>query len=323
VDDRFNRPAWSVAWHLFGLPAQLRRAGVEVLYLPAGNRRLAPLARTPTVAVVHDLSAFHVRAKYDPARMLYIRRVLPWMMRRIDRVIAVSGSTARDVVELAGVAADRVTVVGLGYDREVFHPRDPAVCRRRLVDAGLELPGQYLVYVSRLEHPGKNHVGLVRGFARAVERDPGMTADLVLAGGRWPGSEVIDREIETLGLGSRVRLLGFVADAVLPDLLGASTGLVFPSLFEGFGLPILEAQAAGVPVACANTSSLPEVAGGAALLFDPGDPDAIADAIARLASDGAMRASLRTRGLANASRFSWEQTADATLELLEATAGDR
>ncbi len=323
VPDVWNRPALSVLWHAVRLPGELRRVGADVLYLPAGNRRLAPAAGVPTVAVVHDLSAFHVEAKYDPARMLYIRRVLPWMIRRLDRVIAVSSSTACDVVALAGVAAGRVHVVGLGYDSEMFRPRDPEGCRRRLAEAGLHLPAAYLLYVSRLEHPGKNHVGLVRALATILDRDPQFGADLVFGGSRWPGAEAIDREIEAAGLGDRIHLLGFVPDRVLPDLLGASLALVFPSLFEGFGLPILEAQASGVPVACADVSSLPEVAGGAAELFDPHDTGDIADCMARVATDAALRARLREAGLANAARYSWSAAAEATLGLLREVAGVR
>jgi glycosyltransferase involved in cell wall biosynthesis len=188
---------------------------------------------------------------------------------------------------------------------------------------GRRLPERFLLYVSRLEHPGKNHVGLLRGYRAVLDRDPSFPYDLVFAGSRWNGAEAVDAEITELGLGERVHLLGFVEDAALPHLYRAARALVFPSLFEGFGIPILEAQASGLPVAGANVSSIPEVVGEGGILFAPADLEATADAIVRVARDEGLRAELVRKGLENAGRYTWEAAAASTLEVLFDAAGRR
>lgn len=323
VHDRWNRPAASLVWHAATLPRLAAREGVDVLYLPAGNRRLVPFARRPRVAVVHDLSSFHVRGKYDPMRMLYIRRVLPWLIRRTDRVITISSSSANDITTRAGYPEDRLTLIGLGYDREMFAARDPKECLRKVRSECPGVPAEFVFYVSRLEHPGKNHVGLLRAYRRLLDEDPGFPHDLVFAGGRWNGAEAVDRAVVELGLGERVHCLGFVPGGLLPSLYGAARALVFPSLFEGFGLPVIEAQASGLPVAAAEISSLPEVAGDAALMFDPHDLDEMASAVRRIATEEPLRERLRQAGFANAARYTWERAAEATLEVLGEAARDR
>ena len=320
VADRWNRPAVSPLWHATAFPLLARRAGADVIYLPAGNRRLVPFSTTPTVAVVHDLSSFHVEGKYDPLRMLYIRQVMPWLIRRSARVIAISDSSAADVVQLAGYPRRRVTVIGNGFDRRVFRPRPVAESRAALEALGRSLPEHFLLYVSRLEHPGKNHVGLLRGYRALLDRSPGFPFDLVFAGGRWNGAEAVDAAIEELGLSGRVHLLGFVEDAALPHLYATARAMIFPSLFEGFGIPILEAQASGLPVAASNVSSIPEVVGEGGLLFDPADPAAMASAIERIGLDEALRRKLARKGMENADRYTWEATAEATLGVLREAA---
>ena len=320
VPDPWNRPALSPLWHALHFPPLVAQARADVVYLPAGNRRLVPFSPLPTVAVVHDLSSFHVQGKYDPRRMLYIRRVMPWLIRRSSRVIAISTSSANDVVDLAGYPRDQVTIIGNGFDRKVFHPGPAEASRAALEAMGRRLPRRFLLYVSRLEHPGKNHVGLLRAYRILLDRDPAFPYDLVFAGSRWNGAEAVDGEIAGLGLAERVHLLGFVEDAVLPHLYRSARAMVFPSLFEGFGIPILEAQASGLPVAGANVSSIPEVVGAGGVLFDPSDPSAIAEAVLRVSLDDALRADLVREGLRNAGRYTWEATAARTLEVLRAAA---
>lgn len=319
----WNRPPPSLLWHAAAWDRAARRAGAEVLYLPAGNRRLAPFARLPSVAVVHDLSWLHMRGKYDPLRGLYLKKILPWMIRRATRIIAISRSTEDDLVHLAGCPPQRITRIANGFDATAFHPRDAGASRQRLAKDGLALPERFLLYVSRLEHPGKNHVGLLAAYRRLLDRRPDLPEHLVFAGGRWNGAEAIDAAIHDFGLGDRVHTLGFVADAHLPLLYATATALVFPSLFEGFGLPIIEAQACGLAVAGADCSSIPEVLGGAGLLFDPLDPEAIAGAIATLLDRPDLRAELARRGIENARGYTWEATAAATAQLLREVIDER
>jgi glycosyltransferase involved in cell wall biosynthesis len=317
VANRWNRPALSLLWHAAALPFAARRAGIEVLYLPAGNRRLVPFTSIPTVAVVHDLSSFHVEGKYDPARMLYIKRLMPWMIRQCARVITISSSSAHDIEKFTRYPQDNLTIIGLGYDDAVFQPRDAEACQATLKDHYQGFPDRYLFYVSRIEHPGKNHLGLLRAYRRIIADEPGFAHDLVFAGGDWNGAEVVRGAIAELGLRDRVHMLGFVPDELLPSLYGGADALIFPSLFEGFGLPIIEAQAVGVPVAAAGVSSIPEVAGDAALLFDPHDTQDMAAAVRSVATDGAVREDLRAKGLENVQRFTWHESARRSLAILE------
>jgi glycosyltransferase involved in cell wall biosynthesis len=251
--------------------------------------------------------------------MFYIMRVLPRMMRRLTRVISVSESTRRDLESFAQVDPDRIRVIHNGADLARFSPRDRDAARSA-VAAGLGLPRNFLLYIARLEHPGKNHVRLLEAFA-SLKRDTALPHKLVLVGSRWNGAEQIETKVTELGLESDVIFPGFVANETLPDLYAAADLFVFPSLFEGFGIPVLEAMACGTPVCAADVSSIPEVVGEAGLLFDPHEPKAIADAMRRLLTNPSLRAELVQRGLDQANRFTWDGAAAAVLEELEKEKG--
>lgn len=307
-------PVLDIAWHQLGLgPLSLAR-GYDVLFLPAANRRLAAFAPCPTVGTYHDGGILHVVDKYDPARRFYLTKVLPRLVRKLTHVLTVSEATKRDLVNILGVSKDRITVTPLAADRRLYYPRDPEEMARH-IEKRFGIAKPYLLYVSRLEHPGKNHVRLIEAFAKA-RKEHGLRHDLVLAGSDWSGSEFVHAAAETSSVSGSIHMLGYVPNIELPALYSAAAGVVFPSLFEGFGLPILEAMSSGVPVASSNTSSLPEVAGDAALLFDPVNVDEMAAAIARLAMDTPLRSMLVGRGLSRAAAFSWEKTAVATWRVL-------
>lgn len=310
-------PLPNVAWHLAALPALARRRRWDAAFLPAANRRLPFAMPCPTVGVVHDLASLHVAGKYDPARTFYVTRVLPGLMRRLTRVVVPSTSTRDDVVRAALVPPERIAVIFHGVDHDRFGQKDVAASRVR---ARLRIEGPYLLYVSRIEHPGKNHVGLIRAFERL--KAPGdVPHRLVLAGPDWSGAEEVHRVAEASSVREAIVFAGFVAPEDLPDLYAAAEAVVFPSLYEGFGLPVLEAMACGAPVACSDRSSLPEVAGDAALLFDPADHEAMAEAMRRLVRDAGLRRDLATRGLARSREFTWRRTAERTLQEIRWAAG--
>jgi glycosyltransferase involved in cell wall biosynthesis len=316
-----SRPISDVAWHQIGLPLVAAWRRFDVLFLPAGNRRLPAWCPCPTVGTVHDFSSLHVPGKYDSSRMTYIRRVLPALMRRLDHVITPSESSRRDVIDTAGVPPEKVTVTPLGVDLDRFHPMDPLETGPRLA-AGLGISQPFILYVSRIEHPGKNHVRLIRAFSRLKVRT-GLPHLLVLAGPDWFRSEAVHREAASSPVCRDIRFAGHVSANELTDLYAAADAFVFPSLYEGFGLPVLEAMACGTPVACADTSSLPEVAGDAAVLFHPEDEDSMADAIESILGDPARRAALVAAGMARAREYTWERTALATMEVLRGVAARR
>jgi glycosyltransferase involved in cell wall biosynthesis len=316
--DRIAHPVVSIGWHLLALAPTLARHDCDLVFMPAGNRRLAWRYGVPSVGTVHDLSQLHVPQKYDALRTFYIMRVLPAMMRRLDRVIAVSESTRRDLESYARVAPTRIRVIHNGADLTRFSP-DAAGAARDTVARELGIDAPYLLYIARLEHPGKNHVRLLEAFHR-LQRRRGRSHHLVLAGGRWSGVEAIDAKVSELGLAGQVHFTGFVPNEVLPALYRAADLLVFPSLFEGFGIPVLEAMASGTPVCASDRSSIPEVVGDAGLLFDPEDVDAMAAAMERLLDDSGLRARCVAAGLERAAGFTWDRAAATVLETLEQAA---
>ena len=316
--DHLSGPVRNILWHQLDLPGLMRRSDYDVLFLPAANRRLPLFCSVPRVGTVHDFSSLHMENKYNPARLFYIKQVLPLLVRQLTRVLTVSESSRRDIVEYAGVDPDRVDVTPLAADPSRYRPLDPEMARDRVWQVlGIEPP--YLLYISRLEHPGKNHVGLIRAFDRlkARYREP---LKLVLAGSDWLGAEQVHTEAARALARDDIHFTGFFADEELPWLYNGAAAFVFPSLYEGFGLPLLEAMACGVPVACSNVSSMPEVAGDAAIQFDPRDEEAMEEAMHVLLTDETTRRQCVERGLERAQSFSWARTAEATLACLERAA---
>jgi glycosyltransferase involved in cell wall biosynthesis len=315
LPDWTGHPVASIFWHLASLPGMLRAHGCDLAFMPAGNRRLAWSYGVPSVGTVHDFSQLHVPQKYDAARMVYIMRVLPRMMRRLTRVISVSESTRRDLESFARVPAERIRVIYNGADLERFAPRDRDSAREEL-PTELHIPQRYVLYIARLEHPGKNHVRLLEAFA-ALKRTTDLPHKLVLIGGRWNGADIIHARVAELGLSDLVVFPGFVPNEAIPALYAAADAFAFPSLFEGFGIPVLEAMASGTPVCAANASSIPEVVGEAGLLFDPLDVPAMTDCLGRLLRDEPLRQRLIAAGIERAAGFTWDAAAKATLEELE------
>jgi len=309
VPERHRPPVADIAWHQTQLPALAGERGLDVLHVPSYRRMLwqAPCARVTTI---HDLAAFHVAGKYDWARMFYGRVVARKLAQRQDGVIAVSRTTARDLDRFFQLDPDKVTVVANGLDHERFHPAPAEQAHAWAAARGVEKP--FFLYVSRLEHPGKNHVRLVEAFNRFKSRT-GSDWQLVLGGADWHGAEAIHRAVDQSPHAADIRRLGFVKDADLPHWYQAAGAFVYPSLFEGFGFPPLEAMACGCPVACSPRGALAETVGEAAAIVDPEDIEGLEWELTRLATDGAWRATLRAVGLKHAANYHWNKTAAATL----------
>jgi glycosyltransferase involved in cell wall biosynthesis len=319
--ERLRSPVRNILWHQTALPGLCRRERFGVMFLPAANRRLSLRLPCPMVGTVHDFSSLHVAAKYDPARMFYIRKVLPFLIRRLDHVLTVSESSRRDIIDYAGVPGDRVTVTPLAADHTTYFPGDQDEARRLIASRyGIERP--YILYTSRLEHPGKNHVRLIQAFDR-MKKATGSPHQLVLAGAEWSGSEAVHEAAAKSPYSADIVFPGFVPGGDLPALYRAAEVFMFPSLFEGFGLPIIEAMACGTPTACSNLSSMPEVAGNAAPTFDPYQVEQIEAVLTRLLTDAAWRDECRQKGIVRASQFNWARTAQTTLAVLRATAQQR
>jgi glycosyltransferase involved in cell wall biosynthesis len=306
--DRLRTLGRDLWWHQVGVTRAAREAGARVLHLPGG---LGPIRRTfPTVLTIHDLTVLRFPELFTPWFRHYSRAVLPPLARSADVVIADSRSTAADIVQQLGVPNQRVRVVSIGVDAR-FLPATPA--QREAIRQRFGLPGDFVLTVGSLE-PRKNLPRLIAAID-ALRRSP-ECRDITLVHAGPPGW-MMNGAASSPG----VRLLGYVATDDLPLLYSAARVFAYPSLYEGFGLPVLEAMACGCPVVTSNVSALPEIALGVAELVDPYSVAAIADGVKTLWTESAERRAQRTaRGRERAREYTWERTARETAAVYEALA---
>lgn len=317
VPEQFRPPARNILWHQAKLPALARERRLDVLHVPS-YRRMVWSQSCRTVATIHDLAPFHVPKKYDWKRMLYGRVVAKRLALRQNRIIAISQNTATDIRRFFGLPPKRLTVVYNGIDHVRFCT-DGVEDAKSTVAQRYGLGRPFFLYVARLEHPGKNHVRLISAFEefKAATHSDWL---LVLGGSDWHGADAIHAAIRASPFSADIRCLGFVPDANLPDLYRAAGVFVYPSLYEGFGLPPVEAMACGCPVIASPRGSLGEVLGQAAAFVEPEDIHSITRQLYLLVTDGALRNRLRAEGLARAARFDWRQTALETMRVYEQVA---
>lgn len=313
VPEKFRPAVKDIAWHQTVLPGLLRRQECDLVHIPS-YRRILAAPGVPQVATIHDLAPFRLAGKYDRMRMIYGRHVVKYLARRTRQIIAVSEATAADIGEFFGIRGDSLAVVYNGIDHGRFRPLTPEEVKRRL-PVTADWKDGWWIYVARLEHPAKNHLRLIEAFGRLCEESPERNSRLVLAGADWHGAGAIHEAVARSPARDRIHCAGFVADGDLPAWYSGAKALVFPSLFEGFGFPPIEAMACGCPVLTSNRGSLAEVVGGAARIFDPESPAAIAAAMRELACSAELRTELREAGLARANLFRWERCARETISL--------
>ena len=302
VDPR-RRTQWVRADHVH-VPRAASRVGAEVLHSLASTGPLA--GRTPRVVTVHDL---HYRTQPEAhfgLRGLGMRVLVPAAARRSRRVVVPSNATAADVERLLGVPRERIDVIPEAAGR----PPGQAERSRAEVRAELDATDVPLLLTVSALRPHKNLARLIGAVARL---EPGRRPLLAMPGYHTPHERELRALADELGVAERMRFLGWVSDQELEDLYRSADAFVFPSLSEGFGLPVLEAMARGVPVATSARTSLAEVAGEAALLFDPDDEASIADAIDRLLYEEGLSAGLASAGLEQAARFTWDAAAELTV----------
>jgi glycosyltransferase involved in cell wall biosynthesis len=303
-------------WEQAVLPRRLRHLRIDVLHSPHHTTPLPPCG-CRRVVTFHDLTFFLLPERYPPSRRLYFQTMTRLSARVADAIIVPSEAVRTDVVRILRLRSERVVAIPEAAG-PAFRPQDAAAIeavRRRY-----RLEGPFVLSVGSLE-PGKNRERLLQAFARLRAR--GLEHTLVVAGQRawrYEGEEPLARR---LGLGDSVRFLGHVPQADLPALYSAADLFAFPSLYEGFGLPAVEAMACGTPVVASNVSAVPEVVGDAALQVSPLDVEELADAMERLLRDERLRDELRERGLKRAAGFSWEKAARQTAGVYEWAAGAR
>jgi len=299
-----------LGWTLARAAAQQRVDGLHAQYW-------APLAYGgPLVVTVHDLAFLHVPDTFPAALRLALRVLVPRSLAKASRVITVSEFSRGDIVTSYGVRPEKVTVIP-GAAGASFRPLESARTEGVLARYGLE-PG-FLFSLGRLNRR-KNLERILLAYGRL--RTGGVSdAPLVIAGKRDYGGEEVLRRMRLSEVGSRVRWVGLIPDEDLPAFYNAAACFVYPSLFEGFGLPALEAMACGTPVVTSDRAALPELVGDAALVVDPESVEALVDAMTRVLTDATLAADLGRRGLERSRRFSWRETARRTLEVYRGAVG--
>jgi glycosyltransferase involved in cell wall biosynthesis len=313
VEEVVLRMPGAIAWDQLAVPWLARRHRLDVLFNPKFS--LPFLARIPKAFVLHGSEWFAIPKTFPWYDRLYTRLLVPRYCRSATRFITVADQVKRDAIAFTGVDAERAVTIYNGFDRERF---------RRITDADAlaevrarhHLPERFILWVGQI-YPPKNFGRLVRAFAKLAGE---FEHTLVIAGEPRRDASGDLALVRELGLGDRVRFTGWLSHDDLPALYNLAELFVLPSLYEGFGIPLLEAMACGCPVVTSRTGSPPEIVAGGALLVDPLDPDDIANAMARALRDPELRAALVQRGLERAAEFSWERCARAVLTMLESFA---
>jgi len=297
-------------WMQVILPMMLSRLRLPLCHF---TNFLAPLkSPCPYLVTIHDMSLYTHAEMHTRKSLWSVRSLLPGVAKRADAIVAVSESARRDIVSVLKVPADKVRVIHEAAGEEYR----PIECRGDLerVTNAYELQDPFILSVGTIE-PRKNLERLLAAYSDL--RQAGRREKLLLVGQLgWKYHGVL-REIDRLALRNCIRILGYVPDADLPAIYNLASVLAFPSLYEGFGLPVLEAMACGTPVLTSNCSSLPEIAGDAAVLVDPRSHDSIFEGLRRMLIDPGLREHLRAAGLRRAAQFSWAKAAAETTQLYE------
>jgi glycosyltransferase involved in cell wall biosynthesis len=310
-------PPWRgarLAWEQSALPLLLRKLAIDVLHSPHHHTPVLSGRKGSTprrVVTVHDVTFLILPERYPLGRRLFMEAVTRASAAVADAIITPSQAVRRDVVSRLGRAASDVVAIP-----EAAAPTYQPSSKLTIAEARsrYNLPDEYLISVGSLE-PGKNRARLFRAVA-ALERE-GIRCNVAVVGQPAWNYAPDHALLRQLGLEGRVQFLGYVPDQDMPALYSGATALAFPSLYEGFGLPVLEAMACGTPVLTSNVSATAEITGDAAVLVDPYDVTRIADGLRNLCTDDVLRADLRERGRERAAEFSWERTARETLLLYE------
>ena len=301
-----------LCWTNIKLPLVLSKEAHDVVFVP--HEKLPPFAKGRKVITVYDLVPLseYMRSPITVTAKIHFIKAIMWTIKRADAVIVISEATKKSVLEVTGIDPAKITVTPLGFDKTLYYPRsvqDAAVIRKKY-----GIPKDYFINTSSLLWYRKNLPRLIRAFAQSDAR---RGACLVITGKKGLDYNNVLQAIRESGAGSDVMLLGYVPLEDMPRLLSGAAGLVFPSLHEGFGLPIVEAFACGTPVITSNCSSMIEAAAGGAMLVDPLDEDGIRKAIDRLFFNDGLRAELIRKGFERLRSCSWETTARLTLGVFE------
>ncbi len=299
-------------WSQGRLSLEMLMRRPELLFVPAHTVPVLHPRRTVTTA--HDVGFLRFPELYSRRELLYHRWSMRYAVTHAAHVITPSAFTKSEIVELYNIPPERITPIHHGYNTGIFRPlRDDEQFRAVRERYGIHRP--FFFYVGRIEEK-KNIPRIIEAFALYRQRAPHDDFQLVLAGKPNYHFREIQEQIRRAGLEGHVLLLGYIPDEDVAVLMNAAVSFLFPTLYEGFGFPVLEAQSCGTPVLAGNVTAVPEVGGEGALYVDPRSVEAITEGMTRLANDSALREELRSKGFDNIQRFTWERCAHETLAVL-------
>jgi glycosyltransferase involved in cell wall biosynthesis len=306
-------------WHVFKYPKFAESRAYDACFFPAAHRRPPWDSPCPTIGVVHDMAAYWGTRQTREKLGAVIRMILPNSLRRLDRIIAVSEWVKRELVERAHVKESRIEVIPDGIDHDAFYPR-PRNEESVVLIQPFSFRRPYVLCVSRIDHPVKNHARLIKAFGIFKEQTK-HPHRLVIAGADSHRAEKVKEAAAASPWRNDIFFTGHFPPKSLPELYSGADFVVIPSMYEGFGLGVLEAMASGVPVTCARAASLPETADNAALYFDPLDPEDMADRMVTLTTDRDIYRECRRLGLERVKSFSWDRCVEQTLRVIQETGG--
>ena len=307
----------NIAWHWSGFSRLMSQLRIDLVHQLDCNR-VFPSRHRALVVTVHGLIDPRVPGRRHLVRQKYNATVVPRLLQQAAQIISVSNNTKKDLLKYTSVSAEKITVIHEGCALRADHTLSN-VAARELVGREYGLQEGFILYVARLEHPNKNHVSLLKAYDR-LRRSLVPLPRLVFVGGDSYRAHIVRQTVEELSLRGHVTITGFVPDEHLPAFYRCASVYACPTLYEGFGLPLLEAMQFGVPIICSDTSSLPELVGSAALKFDPHDVHSIAESLTTALTDTEARFALRNDGFTQLERFSSAEMARKTLEVYQAAA---
>lgn len=297
------------AWHILILNAFAKKQKYDVMLFPASSYAMPLFFATPSVAVVNDIVS-EIFATKTLTERIRIRQSL----KHVNKIIAPSNFVKKDLKRL-GIKQEKITVVHSGVNHSLFYPREIITSESEMIKP-FAIRRPYFLYASTMSSPLKRHVELIKGF-EIFKKKTGLPHRLVLAGSDGANSELVKKTALISPYASDIFITGYFPHESFPALYAGSEGCLFPSEIEGVGLPVLEAMATGIPVACSKAGALQEIAGEKAILFDSSNIEDIASAIEKISTDSKLRKKMIKEGVDWAKKFSWEQTAIETIEVLK------
>lgn len=304
-----------IAWHFFILPSLAKKYQIDLLHLFAGNRRLSLFPFSRTVITIHDINHYSNNKIYSYNQYFFFKYALTPLIKLHPHIVAVSECTGFDLRRNFHISSKKINIARNSYNEKLFRPLKHNEIKNH-VKRKYALENDFILYVSILDHPRKNHTSLIQAYYYLNKIISNISLpDLVFVGKEFFQSEKIFNEINNRGLNKHIRVLSYVPDEEIVMLYNMAKFFVHPSHWEGFGLPILEAMACGLPVVCSDIPAFREIADDAAVYFDQNNPMNIAESMLLLCEDNNLHAKLRLKGLERAKHFNWQDTARKIVEI--------